>query len=85
VLGPPDGEAAKLVTSLSAGWVDEPHGVEAIAARLAALAAAKADGSLAKRTTNAAIARYERRNLTGELAAILDELAQGRAGRDQRL
>ena len=85
VLGPPDGEAAKLVTSLSAGWVEEPHGVEAIAARLAALAAAKADGSLAKRTTNAAIARYERRNLTGELAAILDELAQGRAGRDQRL
>ena len=85
VLGPADGEAAKLVTSLCAGWVDGPHDVEAIAERLAALAAAKADGSLATRATGADIARYERRNLTGELAAILDELAQGRAGRPRRL
>lgn len=85
VLGPADGEAAKLVTSLSAGWVEEPHGVEAIAERLAALAAAKADGSLATRATGADIARYERRNLTNELAAILDELAQGRTERPQVL
>lgn len=84
VLGPADGEAAKLVTSLSAGWVDEPHDVAAIAARLAALAAAKADGAPATRATGAGIARYERRALTGELAAVLDELARSPAGGDRR-
>lgn len=72
VLGPADGEAAKLVTSLSAGWVAPPHDVTAICDRLVALAGAKADGSLGDRTAPAAVAQYERRALTGELAAILN-------------
>jgi glycosyltransferase involved in cell wall biosynthesis len=79
VLGPSDGEAARLVTSLAAGWVEGPHDVEAIAGRLAALAAAKADGALAAHVPREGVARYERRALTSELAAVLDELAQGPA------
>jgi glycosyltransferase involved in cell wall biosynthesis len=82
VLGPADGEAAKLVTALSAGWVDDPHDVDTIAARLAALATAKADGALTTRATSAGIAAYERRALTGDLAAVLDELAPA-AGRER--
>jgi glycosyltransferase involved in cell wall biosynthesis len=84
VLGPADGEAAKLVTSLSAGWVDDPHDVDGIAARLAALAAAKAGGTLSTRATGAGIARYERRALTGELAGILDEATGVPAASDGR-
>ena len=74
VLGPADGEAARLVGELSAGWVVAPHDVPAIADRLAALAAAKAGGSLGDRDARAGVARYERRALTAELAAILDDV-----------
>lgn len=74
VLGPPDGEAAALVAALDAGWAEHPHDVAAIARRLATLAAAKADGSLRTRAQRPGLERYERRRLTGELAAILDEI-----------
>ncbi len=75
VAGPADGEAGRLVAELSAGWVVAPHDVEAIGRRLIDLAEAKRQGTLTGPPDKAGAARFERRSLTGELAAILDEVA----------
>jgi glycosyltransferase involved in cell wall biosynthesis len=74
VIGPADGEAGRLVTALLGGWVVAPHDIDAISRKLVELAEAKRAGELRGSTDAAGAARYERRALTGELAAILDEL-----------
>jgi glycosyltransferase involved in cell wall biosynthesis len=73
-LAPVDGEAARLVTTLRAGWVVAPHDVAAITARLIDLAESKQRGSLGVTIDPAAVARYDRRALSAELASALNEV-----------
>ena len=73
-LAPVDGEAARLVTALSAGWVVAPHDVAAITARIIDLAESKRRGSLGVTIDPAAVARYDRRALSAELASALNEV-----------
>jgi glycosyltransferase involved in cell wall biosynthesis len=80
-LVPPDGESARLIRAAAAGWVVAPHDVEAIKARLVELAEAKRRGSLGVSIDSAVVARYDRRALTGELAAVLDEVSDSHRGR----
>jgi glycosyltransferase involved in cell wall biosynthesis len=74
VLGPVDGEAAKLVESIAAGWSVAPDDAAAIAERLLSLARTKAAGEPLRAAPPDAVARYERRALSSDLAAILDEV-----------
>ena len=70
-LAPVDGDAARLITSLDAGWSVAPHDVDAIAARVIELADDKRGGVAHRGAAPEAIARYERRALAGQLAEIL--------------
>ena len=74
VLGPVDGEAARLVEATRAGWSVAPDDVEGIAKTLLSLARSKEAGVPLPRATADTVARFERRALTGDLAAILDEV-----------
>lgn len=74
-LVPPDGESAKLVGASQGGWVLAPRDVEGIVARLAALAEQKRQGRMPAGAAREFATRYDRRALTGELAAVLDEVA----------
>ena len=74
-LVPPAGDAAHLVATNEAGWVVAPHDVGAIAARIVALADDKRGGVAHRGAPPETVARYERRALTGRLAAILDAAA----------
>ncbi|MGO8683966.1 MAG: glycosyltransferase [Thermoleophilia bacterium] len=80
-LVPPDGESARLIRAAAAGWIVAPHDVDAIRAQLVELAEAKQRGSLGVSIDAAVVARYDRRALTGELAAVLDEVCGHRRGR----
>ncbi len=71
-LAPLNGDAAHLVTVNDAGWTLAPHDVDAIAARIVALADDKRRGVVHRGASPGAVAKYERRALTGQLAAILD-------------
>lgn len=73
-LVPPDGESARLVREGAAGWVVASHDRSAIAARLTELAEGKRLGAPMAGADPAFAARYDRRALTGELAAVLDEV-----------
>jgi glycosyltransferase involved in cell wall biosynthesis len=74
VLGPVDGEAAKLVESIAAGWSVAPDDIDAIARTLLTLIDAKATGEPLRAASPDAVSRYERRSLSSDLAAILDEV-----------
>ena len=82
-LVPPDGDAAQLMTSLDAGWVIRPHDVTAVADAIVRLALEKRDGTLHGGAPPEAIAKYERRALTGELAAVLSGVTAPPAGRSE--
>ena len=69
---PPDGEAAALVREFDAGVVLEPDDAEAAEAALARL---YDDRPTASRAAPAGLARFERRNLAAELAALFDDVA----------
>ena len=71
-LVPPDGEAAALVREFDAGAVVEPDDA---AAAEAALAKLYDERRAAERAVPAGLARFERRNLTAELAALFDDVA----------
>ena len=73
-LAPVDGEAARLITTLHAGWVVAPHDGAAITARIIDLAESKRRGSLGVTIDPAAVARYDRRALSAELASALNEV-----------
>ncbi len=72
-LVPPDGEAAALVRELDAGVVLEPDDA---AGAEAALAKLYDDRPTAARAAPAGLARFERRHLTAELAALFDDVAE---------
>ncbi len=71
-LVPPDGEAASLVREFDAGVVVTPDDAEAAEAALARL---YDDRPSASRAAPAGLARFERRNLAAELAALFDDVA----------
>ncbi|HUV86587.1 MAG TPA: glycosyltransferase [bacterium] len=71
-LVPPDGEAAALVEEFGAGAVVEPDDAQGAEAALARLY----DGrSTAPGAVPAGLARFERRNLAAQLAALFDDVA----------
>ena len=74
VVGPTDGEAAKLVEATSAGWSVAPGDIRRIAEKLAELARSKSAGEPLRAAAPEVVMRYERRSQSAELAAILDEV-----------
>ncbi len=74
----PEGEAADLVRRLSAGSVAPPEDPEKISRVLEEYLLAWQDGRLTYQGKEAEIAQLEKRELTGRLAAIFDELHEGR-------
>ena len=81
-LAPLQGDAAQLVAANDAGWTVASHDVDAIAARIVALADDKRRGVVHRGASPGAVAKYERRALTGQLAAILDGVVAPSAGSD---
>ncbi|HEX3928046.1 MAG TPA: hypothetical protein VHW65_08605 [Gemmatimonadales bacterium] len=76
----PDGETAGLVRSVEPGAHFVPADISGIAGWLAQrLSGNTVSRELAGADRTAAIARFERRALTGELAGVLDQLVAGRA------
>lgn len=71
-LVPPDGEAAALVREFGAGIVVEPDDA---AGAEAALAKLYDERPAAERAVPPGLARFERRGLTAELAALFDHVA----------
>jgi glycosyltransferase involved in cell wall biosynthesis len=71
-LAPVHGDAARIIASHDAGWSVAPHDVDAIAARVIELAGDKRGGVVHRGAAPEAIAKYERRVLTGQLAEVLD-------------
>jgi glycosyltransferase involved in cell wall biosynthesis len=71
-LVPPEGEAAALVREFDAGAVVEPDDA---ATAEAALAKLYDERPAAESPVPAGLARFERRNLTAELAALFDDVA----------
>jgi hypothetical protein len=72
----PDGEAARLVTSLNRGVVAPQQDAAAIARILDRLYTAYKDGSLDSLFDLTPREQFSRKNLAGELAALLDEISQ---------
>ncbi len=66
---PPDGAAAEQIRALDAGWVADPEKPETVAEGLERVLADDATGA-----TRESIDGYERRSLTGRLAAELDAI-----------
>jgi glycosyltransferase involved in cell wall biosynthesis len=81
-LAPLQGDAAHLVAANDAGWTVASHDVDAIAARIVALADDKRRGVVRRGAAPEVVAKYERRALTGQLAAILDGVVAPSAGSD---
>ncbi len=81
-LAPLQGDAAHLVAANDAGWTVASHDVDAIAARIGALADDKRRGVVRRGAAPEVVAKYERRALTGQLAAILDGVVAPSAGSD---
>jgi glycosyltransferase involved in cell wall biosynthesis len=73
-LVPPHGEAAALVREFDAGVVVSPEDAEGAAAALEAFYDGRGG---APRPAAAGLERFERRRLTAELAALLDDVAAG--------
>lgn len=71
-LVPPEGEAAALVREFDAGAVVAPEDVEGAAAALEAFYDGRGGGP---RPAPAGLERFERRRLTGKLAALFDDVA----------
>jgi glycosyltransferase involved in cell wall biosynthesis len=72
-LVPPDGEAAALVEEFEAGAVVEPDDVTGAEAALARL---YDTGRQEPHLPPEGLARFERRNLTAEIAALFDDVAE---------
>lgn len=72
-LVPPEGEAASLVEEFDAGVVVAPDDVAGAEAALAALYEDRRPGA---RPAPEGLGRFERRNLTGELAALFDRVVR---------
>lgn len=75
VLGPTDGEAAKLVASSQAGWCVQPDDLDGIVGILRRLAQTKAEGEPLLHGNRASVDAYERRALAAKLATFLSEVS----------
>jgi glycosyltransferase involved in cell wall biosynthesis len=74
-LVPPAGEAAKIIREMDAGFVVSPSDVQGAADLLSRLYARYRRGELVRRETlYAGLERYDRRNIAGRFAEILDSL-----------
>jgi len=73
-LVPPDGETARVVNEGHAGWVLPCEDVEQVAAKLKSLVEEKRQGPSWSGATREFASQFDRRLLTGELAAVLDEI-----------
>lgn len=72
---PPAGEAAKIIREMDAGCVVSPSDVQGIADSLSGLYARYRRGELERRETPyPGLERYERRNIAGRFAGILDSV-----------
>jgi glycosyltransferase involved in cell wall biosynthesis len=75
-IGPRDGDAAKLLARTGAGWVFEPHEGDAIREHLRTLYRRhQANEDFGLRPSAREIERYSRRELTRQLAQLLDAAA----------
>lgn len=72
LVGPPNGVAAELVRDASAGIVAPYNDVTAVAAAIATLARAKAEGRPLAEPDALVVARFERREQVAEVARVLD-------------
>ena len=71
----PPGDAADLITQISAGWCVNPRDTAAIQSLLEELIEKKTAGTLHNTNRDEQpVAQFERRVLTGKLAALLDSL-----------
>jgi glycosyltransferase involved in cell wall biosynthesis len=78
-LAPPGGEAARLVRGLGAGLVADPDDPAAVAGALRILHRRWCEGSLGDLCADPRRLRpFQRRHLTGRLAALLDEVVRPR-------
>ncbi len=70
----PVGDAAELIRNHNLGWIVPPKDVPAIRNTLQQILAAHQQGRSWRQPDAGVRQRFERRNLTGELASILNEL-----------
>lgn len=70
----PEGDARDLIEEARAGWCVEPRDVGAIKARLEKAIEQKTTGTLKLDANHRCIERYERRELTHQLAALFDKV-----------
>lgn len=83
----PDGDARELLAQTPTGLLCEPDDIDAMVRIILRQIRQKADGVAAPRPPAELLRRYERCTLTGQLAALLDEVAAAgqRARRNQKL
>ncbi len=74
----PEGDARELVQRARAGWCVDPRDVDTIKALLKQLAERKTAGTLKTDPDKQFIMQFERREQTGQLAALFDSLLSGR-------
>ena len=70
----PDGDLRDLIARVRIGWSVDPEDVDGMKQLLQQLIQAKRNGTLKVDPDDEYIAQFERRALTGRLAAILDSL-----------
>jgi len=74
--GIPPGDAWDLIERARAGWCVDPRDTSAFAELLTDLMDRKLTGRLGIQPDRAVIEQYERRRLTGQLAALLDGMVR---------
>jgi len=77
-VAPPDSASAEILDKTRAGWLAPAHDVAAIADALRSALCAVRSGPQAHRPDAAAVARYDRRVLTGKLAHVFDDVLAAR-------
>jgi glycosyltransferase involved in cell wall biosynthesis len=76
----PEGDARDLIRRARAGWCVDPRDVESLRNHLRALVEQKLSGSTGSAPDREYVARFERRELTRQLAALLDSLTAAPPG-----
>lgn len=82
-VAPESGAIAELMRETGAGLVAHQTNVDGIAANILAVYRHRTGQESPVRPDREAIARYERRNVTGELAQLLDSVCAEASGREQ--
>jgi len=70
-----EGPVKRIIQQSNAGFVVEPEDIEAIKKEILSCYRLHKENKLKAQTKREMVARYERKNLTGKLARIFDELA----------